>query len=387
MITKYVLPLVAVAGVGFAIYSVMQAGKVPPEAKKNMAPTARPAHFNSVIAGAGLVEAKLENIPIGSYTAGVVVQVHVKVGNVVKKGDPLFRLDDRTLRAEMAVRESMLTAAKAELHKLESAPRAEDVPPAQAALDEAKAKLNDTEAAMSRSNRLFDRQMIPASDYDKDRFAYNAAKAAVEHAQASLQRILAGSWKEDILVAQARVQQSQSELESIKIELDRLVVRALTDGEVLQVNVRPGQFAALAWREPMIVLGDVDQLNVRVDIDEHDLPLYDTNMEATAYVRGRPKEPFKLTKIIKIEPYVIPKKSLTGDNAERVDTRVLQVVYELPTERPFRVYVGQQMDVFFGKSQPEAQQTLAADTTGATSDSVVRPTSVPAGLEAASSAR
>ena len=47
----------------------------------------------------------------------------------------------------------------------------------------------------------------------------------------------------------------------------------------------------------------------------------------------------------RVEPYVIPKKSLTGDNTERVDTRVLQVIYSLDvTDRP--VYVGQQLDVF-----------------------------------------
>jgi hypothetical protein len=49
---------------------------------------------------------------------------------------------------------------------------------------------------------------------------------------------------------------------------------------------------------------------------------------------------------VRIEPYVVPKKSLTGDNSERVDTRVLQVLYALPDDRPAKVYVGQQMDVF-----------------------------------------
>jgi HlyD family secretion protein len=389
MITKYVLPLLAIAGVSFAIYSVFQAAKVPPVAKANMAPTSRPARFDSVIAGAGLVEAKMENVPIGSPTPGVVTSVDVKVGNRVEHGAPLFRLDDRSLKAELSVREAMLDAAKAELHKLESAPRPEDVPPAQAALDEAKAKLNDAEAAMSRTQRLFDRQMIPASDFDRDRFAYYAAKATVERAQADLQRILAGTWKEDLLVSRARVKQAESEVERVRIELDRLIVRAPTDGEVLQVNVRPGQFAALAWREPMIVLGDVDQLNLRVDIDEHDLPLYNTEMEATAYVRGRPEQPFKLEKIVKIEPYVIPKKSLTGDNAERVDTRVLQVIYALPVDRPFRVFVGQQMDVYFGKSMPDgpARPAPKTATIGQFSASDNRATAEPASLEALVSPR
>ena len=53
---------------------------------------------------------------------------------------------------------------------------------------------------------------------------------------------------------------------------------------------------------------------------------------------------FPLT-FVRIEPYVVPKKSLTGDNTERVDTRVLQIIYRF--ERPpFPVYAGQQVDVF-----------------------------------------
>ena len=48
---------------------------------------------------------------------------------------------------------------------------------------------------------------------------------------------------------------------------------------------------------------------------------------------------------VRVEHYVTPKKSLTGDNTERVDTRVLQAIYALePGEQT--VYVGQQLDVF-----------------------------------------
>jgi hypothetical protein len=56
---------------------------------------------------------------------------------------------------------------------------------------------------------------------------------------------------------------------------------------------------------------------------------------------------------VRTEPYVIPKRSLTGDNTERVDVRVLQVIYALDVEdRP--IYVGQQMDVFINlEATPE----------------------------------
>jgi hypothetical protein len=47
-----------------------------------------------------------------------------------------------------------------------------------------------------------------------------------------------------------------------------------------------------------------------------------------------------------VEPFVVPKKSLTGDNTERVDTRVLQVIYDCdPAGRP-PLFVGQQVEVF-----------------------------------------
>ena len=358
MVTRYLLPLIALAGVTFAIYTVVLARQTPPPSEPIITPPTRPKIKS--IAGAGLIEAQRENIPIGAPVPGVVWEVFVKVGDQVKKGDPLFRLDDRELKAELVVRQAAVASATAQLNKLKAAPRAEDVPPARASVEETKARVADAEAAMARSEKLYQRQMIPASDYDKDRFAYLAAKAAHARANADLERILAGAWKEDLEVAQAAVLQAQSQVESTRIGLERLTVRALTDGEILQVDVRPGQFAATAWREPLIVMGDVKRLHVRVDIDENDLPMFERGAEAIATLKGKPQVRFPL-RFVKVEPYVVPKKSLTGDNTERVDTRVLQVIYALPDERPVPVFVGQQMDVFLKAGTPHEALTLEAD--------------------------
>jgi multidrug resistance efflux pump len=251
------------------------------------------------------------------------------------------------------VRLAELASAQAQLHKLVAAPRPEDVPPARAAAEEAEARMNDAEAAMARTERLFRRTMIAASEYDRDRYAFYAAKATYARAKADLERILAGSWKEDIEVARAAVQLAKSQVDNITINLDRLTVRAPMDGEVLQLNVRLGQYAAYAWKEPMIVLGDIRRLHVRVDIDENDLPYFSKGAEAVATLKGRPQVRFPL-KFVYVEPYVIPKQSLTGYNSERVDTRVLQVIYELPEEGAVEVYVGQQMDVYL-KATPASK--------------------------------
>ncbi|WP_422926578.1 HlyD family secretion protein [Singulisphaera sp. PoT] len=356
MINKYILPLLSVVGVLFAVFTVVQARQTPPPSQPIVMPPTHPKMKS--IAGAGLIEAQRENIPIGTNIVGVVWEIFVRKGDFVKKGDPLFRIDDRDLQAMLKVREADLASAKAQLHKLKSAPRAEDIPPARAAFEEAKAKLSDTEAATARSDRLYQRQMLAASEYDKDRFQFYAAKAAAAKAGADLEKILAGSWKEDIDIADSAVQQAQSQVESVKTNLDRCTVRALADGQILQLNIRLGQFAAMAWKEPLVVLGDVNRLHLRVDIDESDLPLFEKGAEAIATLKGRPNVRFPL-KFVYVEPYVIPKQSLTGSNSERVDTRVLQVVYALPDKRPIDLYVGQQMDVYLKAA--EAPQGLSLD--------------------------
>jgi HlyD family secretion protein len=344
MIVKYVLPILAVAGLVFAINRVVEARRPGPTAEPIVEPPTRPTSVK-MIAGSGLVEARRENIPIGVNIPGVVNEVFVKKGEKVKVGAPLFRTDDREFNSMLAVREAELASSQAQLHKLIASPRPEDIPPAKAAAQEAEARMADAEAALARTERLFQRQMIAASDYDKDRYAYYAAKATYAKAKADLEKILAGSWKEDIEIARAAVQLAQSQVQSIKTSLERLIVRAPMDGEVLQLNVRLGQFAAMTWKEPMIVLGDSKRLHVRIDIDEPELLYFSKGAEAIATLKGRPNIRFPL-KFVYVEPYVIPKQSLTGNNSERVDQRVLQVIYELPDDRPLDVYIGQQVDVY-----------------------------------------
>ncbi|MHB1557890.1 MAG: HlyD family secretion protein [Isosphaeraceae bacterium] len=356
MVAKYVLPVLAVAGVMFSVYTVIQAQQVPPPSRPIVEPPSRPGRV-TMIAGSGLIEARRENIPIGVNVPGVVTEVFVKKGEKVKAGAPLFRTDDREYQAQFAVRQAELVAAEAELHKLVSAPRPEDIPPARAAVEEAAARMNDAEAAMARSERLFERKALPASDFDKDRFAFLAARASHARAKADLERVMAGTWKEDIEVARARVQLAKSQVESTRTNLERLVVRAPMDGEILQLNIRLGQYAAFAWREPMIVLGDIHRLHVRVDIDENDLPYFSPRSEAVATLKGRPRVRFPL-KFVYVEPYVIPKQSLTGYNSERVDTRVLQVIYELPEDRARDVHVGQQMDVYLAAATDSGDDDL-----------------------------
>ena len=93
----------------------------------------------------------------------------------------------------------------------------------------------------------------------------------------------------------------------------------------------------------MLLLGSVTPLHVRVDVDENEAWRIPAGAAATGYLRGRKEIETPLT-FVRFEPYVVPKKSLTGDSTERVDTRVLQVIFSF-ARGDLPILVGQQMDV------------------------------------------
>ena len=91
---------------------------------------------------------------------------------------------------------------------------------------------------------------------------------------------------------------------------------------------------------------------MRVDVDEFDIPRFRPGAPAVAVPRGNLQQRYPL-EFVRVEPFVMPKKSLTGDTTERVDTRVLQVIYALdPTGLP-PLFVGQQVEVYVDSAAPE----------------------------------
>ncbi len=343
MILKYVLPLLALLGFAFALRTVAQGSKpiVPAE------PLAEPARtsFEHVIAGAGIVEARSQNIAIGTSISGVVASVEVAVGDRVQAGMPLFHIDDRDRAAQVAVKRAQLAQSEAELARLEAMPRPEDVPVAEAQVAAADSLLADAKKQLELADALPDKRAIATQEWDRRRFAVLTANARQVEAQSELAKLKAGAWAPELAAARASVDAARAGVEAAEVEVDRCIVRAPVNGTVLQVNVRKGEFAvAGALATPLMLMGDISVLHVRVDVDENDVWRLERDAKAEATVRGNRDLRTDL-EFVRIDPYVVPKRSLTGESTERVDTRVLQVLFRFdPAVLP--VYVGQQMDVF-----------------------------------------
>jgi RND family efflux transporter MFP subunit len=315
VLQKYVLPLVATALAVFALAHALYVQRPEPQTPPPVPPPQSP--FGDTVAGVGMVEPSTEasgtgNIAIGSQLAGVVTTVGVRIGQEVKAGNLLFELDPRLTEADLKVREANVVVGEAQVGVAEAA-------------------LKMTRDQYERAKQSRESGVIAEQDYV-------IAEQACSSAQAQLAQ------------AKANVQQFRVQVEQSKTQLQILKVRAPMDGTILQVNVRPGEYVATSAGQSFVLMGSLRPLHVRVNVDEEDLPRLKLFAPAKAKIRGDARQQEVPLTFVRLEPFVVPKTSLTGVNTERVDTRVVQVVFAIDPDNRLvkekKVLVGQLVDVF-----------------------------------------
>ncbi len=311
--SRQILPVIAFLGVVLAvIYIFVGLPDRQLEPPQQIPPRATGALANGDrVAGAGVVEPSSEIVDIGTALSGLVMSLNAEPGSYVAKGDLLFLVDDR--------------AARARLREAEAAIRE-----AHAAIAEA-----DTARTTAQRQLALYRQIDDPAAVSRTEVVRAEGEAAAAASRAAL--------------ARARREAAEAAAASARVELSRLAVRAPLAGEILAVNIRPGEFVQAGGpqggnAEPYIRLGETRPLHIRVDIDEDQAG--DVALGANAIVSPRGAAERQVTaRFVRAEPLVLPKRSLTNSAAERVDVRVMQIIYALPPGGDlFRV--GQQVDAF-----------------------------------------
>lgn len=291
----------------------IQAGESRQIAPPPVAPPQKP--YASTVAATGILEALSENVAIGVPVAGLVTEVPVKVNQAVKAGGLLFKIDDRDLQAQKVRQDASVEVARARVGVQ-------------------KANLAKAQDQLDRVKSVPDSRALSVDEIRARENEVAISKAQVQASEAELTAALA-------------------EVKQTQIMMDRLNVQAPRDGVVLQVNIRAGEFATNVKDSPVMVLGDLEKLQVRADVDEQNASRIREGQKATAFIKGDTKTAIQL-EFLRVEPYVIPKVSLTGSSTERVDTRVLQVIYSMKRPDGVPVYVGQQVDVYIDAPTLEA---------------------------------
>ena len=306
-ILRYGTILAAIAGIYLMVQALQAQAKNQPVLGGDppVMPPAKP--YKQSVAATGILEALSDNVAIGVPLPGLVTEVLVKVNDRVEKDQPLLKLDDRDLEADKLSNQAQQQISRAQITVSE-------------------AQLAKLESQLQRLSAVSDRRAVSQDELENSR-----QDVAVFKAQ--------------LVAAKAQLTVSENALKRINLLIERLTIRAPRVGTIIQVNVRAGEYAATSPKTPAMILGETDRLQVRADIDEQNATRIRAGQAAFAYLKGDPTITFPL-EFVRIEPYVIPKVSLTGSSTERVDTRVLQIIYSLtrPTDPP--LYVGQQVDVF-----------------------------------------
>ena len=316
---------------------------IPPEPTQIVPRTYSP--FKTYISAVGIVEASGGNIFIGSPVNRVVDKVEVKVGQKVKEGDVLFRLDAYDLEADLTSRIIDYENAQANLKKLESLPRTEDVASAEAQLNRTKAELDQAKNQYQRVAGLEKSGAMSEEEVNRRRFAFEEADAKFQQSQANLEKVKVGAWPPDLEIARLKVKQSKALVLRAEAEIERTLIRAPTDATVLQIKIHEGEFPPSdSLHNPPMIIGNTDIMNLRVSINQFDASFYNPKAPAVAFLQGNSNISFPI-KFLHIEPYFVVKKNLSNELTEKVDTQVLQAIYSFK-EGENRIFVGQQMDVF-----------------------------------------
>lgn len=323
-------------------------------------PRSRPVVANIVsnqsaaIGAIGLVEPSSQLVNIDAEVQGTVSEVFVVAGQRIKRGDRLLLLDGSIAAAELLQREQDvavavsrldLARAKADGLKAQVDICRNMVAAAQTELDDARDMFRIAEklrGAASTSDRSITRLGNLARTAEA-KLAETEARLRQSKAELALYDEAQGGIA--IRVEAAAVEQARSAVAVARTLVQQRTIRAPMDATVLQVNIQSGEFAQPGVSAgPLMVLGSVDPLHVRVELDEADISHFSSALVAVGSARGNSGSNYRLA-FVRIEPLVVPKQNLSVDMAQRIDTRVLQVVYAV-LDSPTDLRAGQQLDIF-----------------------------------------
>lgn len=346
-----------IAGIWSAILFAQERPPLPPA----FAPAANP--FAKGIYANGMVESYQshgENINIYPEVSGPITKILVGEGDTVKQGAPLLAIDNSVQRATVQQEQSQAEAALAVLEELKAEPRPETLAVSVAQVASAKAALKNAQDVLDKEEQSYrlDPQSVSKNDLDNARNAEKLAATNLDVVQKQFDLTKAGAWIYDIQNQERTYLALSGAYAAGNALLAKYTLRAPIDGVVLSVHAASGSYISPQGAydsytqgfDPVIVMGSAQKyLEVRAYIDEvlvGRLPAID-KMEARMFIQGTDIS-IPLT-YDRTQPYVSPKIELSDEKQERVDVRVLPVIFRFEKPKNVNLYPGELVDVYVGE--------------------------------------
>ncbi len=332
-----------IAAAGFWYYSTQMAAKTALPAPTIKTAKVRTGDLVISVNGPGTLIASQE-ANLGFRTPGRLTEISVQVGDAVKSGQSLARLDETDAKAQVAQSEIALKTAELKLAELKRPPSPQAVASAQENLASAKAAQNDllagateSEVALAKADmklaeiglqvaqgaydKIASRPDAGATSqamslwqatvsFEKARAVYEgkvappsqelvaAARAKVASAQAQLDALLAGPTSEDVQAAQLAIEQAKNNLTTARQQLESATLKAPFAGTVTLVKANVGE---LVGTTAIISLAAIQEPLVRFTIEESDVASLAPGMSVQVTFGALPDDPFT-GKVSRISP-------------------------------------------------------------------------------------
>jgi len=301
------------------------------------------------------------NINIYPEVPGTIVDIPVSEGQFVHKGAPLLLIDDSVQRATAEQQKSAAEAALALLEELKAQPRAEILEVSRAQVAQARASLKNAQDELDKHMASYRLDPKSVSKYVLDD-AINAVKVAsanLEVVRRQYELTKAGAWIYDIRNQEKTYNADLRAYRSSSALLAKYTIKSPVDGVILAVHAAVGSYIAPQGTydtytqgfDPAIVMGSAETyVGVRCYIDEiliHRLKV-GTGIPARMFIRGTDIS-FPL-EFVRVQPYVSPKIELSDARSERVDVRVLPVIFRFTRPKNVPMYPGQLVDVYVAEN-------------------------------------
>ncbi len=332
-----------------------------PKAQAPLFPPAANPYAHGIYSN-GIIEsdqAHGANINIFPEVAGPITRILVTEGQQVHSGDALLTIDESVQRATVEQLQAQAEAALATLRELRAEPRRENLAISVAQVNNARATLKNAQDQLAKIQRSYDVEpkSISTDALDNAKNAEAIASTNLKVIERQYQLTKAGAWVYDIQNAEKTYAALQKSHQSSAALLAKYTIRAPADGLVLAVRSSLGSYVSAQGAYdtytqgygPLLVMGRPQQhLQVRAYIDEilvHELPA-PGKIQAEMFIRGT-NEHVPLT-FVRIQPYISPKIELSDERQERVDLRVLPVIFHFENPPGLNLYPGQLVDVYVG---------------------------------------
>jgi macrolide-specific efflux system membrane fusion protein len=267
----------------------------PVHIQKNSVKIAHEVQIDQLIAPA-IIDSLSDITKIPTLQSGLITHINVSPGQTVKKGDILFSLKSTLAKTNVTIHTIELKKAENELNTQEKA-------------------LKYTQQQLARLNRIDPRAISRAEIREKiHEVTMTKAKIAQLHHQ--------------LVLAKANLRKST-------LVLSQYTICAPKDGVVLQLNAHQSEFVKAS--QPILLLGDANQIIVRVSLDERDIQRFNPSDSAYIISSQNGLAHLPLT-FVQQDRYIITQ--------ERLNSRVQEIVYSINRSDCPRCIAGQQLDVY-----------------------------------------